>query len=426
MKILVVGSGGREHALAWRLARSPSAREVLAAPGNPGIESVAKCFPVAADDFSGLLRLVAEEKVDFTVVGPEAQYAAGIVDKFAKEKRFIFGPTAAAARLESSKAFAKRLMAKHKIPTAEFRVFDHVEQALGYVAAAVPPLVVKADGLAAGKGVTVCRTTEEAVEAVKGAMERRSFGDSGARVVVEECLTGPEVSVMALTDGERILAFPPAQDHKRVGDGDTGPNTGGMGAFCPVPAVGEDLLRRIETEILVPIVHAMKREGHPFSGLLYAGLMLTPSGPKVIEFNVRFGDPETQVLLPLVEGDFAALLAGVARGRLEPGDFAVASRAAACVVAASGGYPGPFRKGEPIAGLEDLDGEKDVLVFHAGTARDKDGRIVTAGGRVLGITATGSDVRSARDRAYRAAERIRFAGMHYRKDIAARAAGSVA
>ncbi len=400
--------------------------EVIAAPGNPGIESVARCFPVAAHDFAGLLRLAAEEKVDLVVVGPEAPLAAGIVDRFQKEKRLIFGPTAAAARLESSKSFAKRLMAKHKIPTAEFRVFDHADQALAWVEVAQTPIVVKADGLAAGKGVTVCASNADAIAAVKSAMEAKSFGEAGARVVVEECLTGPELSVMALTDGERILVLPPCQDAKRVGDGDTGPNTGGMGAFCPVPSVGEPMLRRIEEEILVPIVHAMRREGCPFSGLLYAGLMLTPSGPKVIEFNVRFGDPETQVLLPVIDGDFGALLAGVARGKLDPGDFSVGPRAAVCVVAASAGYPGTFSKGETVHGLAALAEARDVTVFHAGTVRGPAGGVVTSGGRVLGITATGPDVASARARAYQAAATVRFQGMHFRKDIAARAAGAVA
>ncbi len=426
MKVLVVGSGGREHALVWRLARSPSVTEVIAAPGNPGIEEIARCFPVPADDCPGLLRLVAEEKVDFTVVGPEAPLAAGIVDKFMKEKRLIFGPTAAAARLESSKAFAKRLMQRHKIPTAEFRVFEHADQALAYVEAAQTPIVVKADGLAAGKGVTVCQSNADAVAAVKAAMETKAFGESGSRVVVEECLTGPELSVMALTDGERILAFPPCQDAKRVGDGDAGPNTGGMGAYCPVPSVGEPMLRRIEEGILVPIVHAMRREGCPFSGLLYAGLMLTPSGPKVIEFNVRFGDPETQALLPVIDGDFGALLASVARGKLARGDFSVGSKAAVCVVAASEGYPGPFRKGETVEGLAALAGDQDVIAFHAGTTRGPAGGVVTSGGRVLGVTATGPDVRAARERAYRALGSVRFAGMQFRKDIAARAAGAVA
>lgn len=418
MKVLVVGSGGREHALAWLLKRSPSVSEVLAAPGNPGLAELGRCFPVAADDADGLLRLAREEGVDLTVVGPEAPLAAGLADRFARQKRLVFGPTAAAARLESSKAFAKRLMQKHRIPTASFRVFDDAAKALAHVRAAPPPLVVKADGLAAGKGVFVCGTTEEALAAVEAAMTRKAFGEAGARVVVEECLTGPELSVMALTDGETLFPLPPCRDHKRALDGDRGPNTGGMGAFCPVPGVSEDLLRRVEREILVPVVHAMRVEKCPFAGLLYAGLMLTPSGPKVLEFNVRFGDPETQVLVRRLAGDFGALLLSVARGRLDAHAVSVSPEAAVCVVACAGGYPGPSAKGVPIAGIETAARREGVVVFQAGTARDARDRLVTAGGRVLAVSAVGADVAAARARAYAAAADVRFEGIHYRADIA--------
>jgi phosphoribosylamine---glycine ligase len=423
MKALVVGGGGREHALVAALARSPEVEAVWCAPGNGGIAAVAECVPdLFVSDLDGLADFAERHGIDLTVVGPEAPLVAGIVDRFRARGLRIFGPTQAAARLEGSKAFAKRLMLRNNVPTAGYRTFDvladareHVEQLDLY------PVVVKADGLAAGKGVTVCLSRAQALAAVEEAMTSRRFGEAGERIVVEEFLRGEEASVHAITDGDTLLVLPSAQDHKRVGEGDTGPNTGGMGAYSPAPVVEGPLLDRIVRDVLVPTLHGMKREGCPFSGVLYAGLMMTRGGPRVLEFNVRFGDPEAEVLLPRLKSDLAKILVAAADGRLaEIDDLEVDERPCLGVVLASGGYPGPYQAGKRIGGLAEAEALPDVHVFHAGTRRSGDG-VVTAGGRVLCVSALGADHAEARSRAYEAADRIAFDGVYMRRDIGERA-----
>ena len=422
MKVLVVGSGGREHALAWKLAQSPLATRVFIAPGNAGTEAEGENVPIAADDVPALVQFARQEQIDLTVVGPEKPLALGIVDAFRAEKLTIFGPTQAAAELESSKVFCKELLRFAAVPTPEFHVFHDPQSALRFLESRKDmPVVVKADGLAAGKGVIVCSNRQEAIEAVRRIGIEKQFGSAGDRLVIEERLDGEEVSVMAITDGRTILPLPPSQDHKRAYEGDQGPNTGGMGAYCPTPVVDEKLLRWVEERILVPTVHAMKHKGRPFTGVLYAGLMITRQGPKVLEFNVRFGDPECQPTLFRMKGDLLPILLEAARGRLdriEPPDWEPG--AAICVVMASEGYPGSYEKGKPIRGLEEAQSLENVKVFHAGTAR-KDGQIVTAGGRVLGVTARGPSISAAKYEAYRAVKMIRWEGAWCRKDISDRA-----
>lgn len=420
MKVLVVGGGGREHALAWKIAQSPVCSELLCAPGNPGIAKVARCLPVAAEDVSGLVALARREQVDLVVVGPEKPLSLGLADALAEAGIRCFGPRANAAEIESSKAFAKGLMERAGIPTAAFGVFEDPEEAKRFARRWDGRVAVKADGLAAGKGVVVCSTVAEADAAIDSMLVARSFGSAGARVVIEERLEGEEASVIALVDGERFVVLAPAQDHKRAGDGDTGPNTGGMGAYSPTPAVGPADLERIEREILEPAVRQLAKEGRPFRGALYAGLMMTPGGPKVIEFNARLGDPETQPILARLESDLLPALDAVARGDLRGVDLRFSERPALTVVMAAEGYPGSVRKGDPIEGLDRVEEGADLVVFHAGTEA-RDGRIVTAGGRVLGVTARGATLEEARARAYAACEQIRFAGVHYRRDIAHRA-----
>jgi len=420
VKVLVVGGGGREHALVWKVLRSPQVDEVIAAPGNAGIGEVARCAGVKAEDIEGLLRLAQDEKVDLTIVGPEAPLALGIVDRFQGAGLRIFGPTEEAAKIESSKVFAKELMARYGIPTAEFQVFDDPQKARQYIRKMGAPIVVKADGLAAGKGSIVCGTLEEAYRAVERIMEEREFEDAGDLVVVEECLVGEEASILAITDGEAIKPLLPSQDHKPVYDGDRGPNTGGMGAYAPAPVVTEELADMVMEKVLRPTIEGMHREGIPYRGVLYAGLMITEEGPKVLEFNCRFGDPESQAVLPLLEGDLVEILDAAVDGRLGEVEVRNSDGAAVCVVLASGGYPGKYEKGKVIEGLEELKAMPDVMAFHAGTAR-KDGKIVTDGGRVLGITAVASDIPKAIKRAYEAVEKVRFEGMHYRHDIGQKA-----
>jgi len=426
MRVLVVGSGGREHALAWRIAGSPRVERVLAAPGSDGMAGVAACFPeVEAGDADGLARLARREAVELVVIGPEAPLAAGVGDRLREAGLAVFGPSGRAARLESSKAFAKEFMARHRIPTAAFRVFDRVDEARRHLGQLDGPCVVKADGLAAGKGVYVCDARPDALAAVDEIMAERRFGEAGARVVIEERLQGEEVSYYALSDGEHVLSLAAAQDHKRALDGDRGENTGGMGAYSPTPVLSEAVEKRVLEEVVHPTIRAMAAEGSPYRGVLYAGLMIEPGGaPKVVEFNVRFGDPETQPLMLRLRSDLVPLLDAAARGdlgRAAAPDFA---DAAVCVVLASGGYPRDFATGQAIHGLEEAEGDPDVVVFHAGTRRDARGGFVTAGGRVLGVTARGAGVREARDRAYAACDRIRFEGLHLRRDIAARALAS--
>jgi phosphoribosylamine--glycine ligase len=419
-RILIVGGGGREHALAWKLAQSPKQPQLWCAPGNAGIASLAHTADIAADNVPALLELVRKQNIDLVVVGPEAALAAGIVDEFQDRGIRIFGPTREAAQIETSKSFCKNLLRKHNIPTANYRVFDRLEDAARYVEKTPHPVVVKADGLAAGKGVVVCRTPEESAAALAQMMRDRVFGKAGERVVVEEFLSGEEVSVIAVTDGQAIAILESSQDHKRVGDGDEGPNTGGMGAYSPAPCFTEDLASRTAREIFVPLVHALRSERKPYRGVLYAGLMLTRTGPKVLEINARFGDPETQPLMMRLKTDLLSLVEATIDGKLSRVDLEWDPGPAVCVVAASGGYPGEFKKGLEVSGLDKADAMPGVKVFHAGTA-SKGGKVVTSGGRVLGVTARGETVAAARDTAYRAMAAIRFEGMHYRRDIARRA-----
>jgi phosphoribosylamine--glycine ligase len=422
MRVLVVGSGGREHALVWKLARSPRAERVLAAPGSDAIAALAECHPeVKAQDLDGVVALARRESVDLVVIGPEDPLAAGLADRVRDAGVAVFGPSRAAARIESSKAFAKAFMARQRIPTAAFSTFEDLAAAQAYVRSLGGPCVVKADGLAAGKGVVLCDGPEEALAALQEIMAERRFGASGERVVVEERLVGEEVSYYALCDGQRVVPLAAAQDHKRALDGDRGENTGGMGAYSPVPVFGDAVEKRVLEEIVHPALAGLAREGSPFVGVLFVGLMIEAGGtPRVIEFNARFGDPEIQSLVLRLDGDLLPLLDAAARGRLDPASTLGLRDAAVCVVLASGGYPREYRTGLPIDGLDDAERDPDVVVFHAATRRAGD-RFVTAGGRVLGVTARGPSVAAARDRAYAAAARIRFEGVHLRRDIAARA-----
>ena len=419
MKILVVGSGGREHALVWKIAQSPLVSQVFAAPGNAGIASLARCVDITVDNLEGLADFAAHEKIDLTVVGPEAPLCRGIVDLFHERKLRIFGPSREAAELEGSKIFCKELLRRNGIPTAGFRVFTEANAARAFVKTAPYPLVVKADGLAGGKGAVVCGEPSEAEAAVEQMMVRRVFGDAGARVLVEEFLSGVEASVISFTDSRTIAIMESAQDHKRVYDGDRGPNTGGMGAYSPAAVAPERDAERVEREILVPVVHALNKEQRRFQGILYAGIMYTKSGPKVIEFNVRHGDPECQPLMMRMKSDLVPVLEAVIDGRLEQCDIEWDPRPAVCIVAASGGYPGRHEVGYEISGLAEASAAPETVVFHAGTLA-KDGKVVTAGGRVLGVTAMGADLRSAQQAAYNAVRKINFTGMHYRTDIASR------
>jgi phosphoribosylamine--glycine ligase len=418
MRILVVGSGGREHALAWALKRSPSAGELFVAPGNGGTGAIAENVAIAADDIESLSRFVAEKSVDLTVVGPEAPLVEGIVDRLNAEGKRCFGPTRAAARLEGSKVFSKEFMRRHRIPTADFEVFDDASAARGFVRAKGAPIVVKADGLAAGKGAIVAKTAEEAERAIEDIMVKRAFGSAGERVVIEECLEGEEVSIHAVCGGGKATLLPSSQDHKRVFDGDKGPNTGGMGAYAPVRRAGDDVRRMVLDEVILPTLHGMEEEGNPFAGVLYAGLMMTPKGPRVLEYNVRFGDPETQVLLPLVKSDLALLLYESAGGALPDRVELHADKCAATVVVASRGYPGSYEKNMAIAPLDAIDDESRV-VFHAGTKRTGSG-LVTSGGRVLAVTAWAKDLAGALQHAYRGVEKVRFEGAFWRSDIGRR------
>ena len=417
----MIGSGAREHALCWKLAQSPSVLKLYCAPGNAGTAQVAENVALDPLDIPGLVDFAEHEGIDLTVVGPEKPLLAGIVDAFEASGLRIFGPSREPAQLEGSKIFSKELMRDVGIPTARFEAFDSAESALGYLATAALPIVVKADGEAGGKGVTVARTRKEAEEAVRTLMESRVFGESGARITIEECLVGPEVSVLAFVDGDAVKPMLAIQDHKRAGEGDVGPNTGGMGAYAPVPACPPALVETIVRTILRPAVEAIRETGIPFRGLLFAGVMLTDDGPKCIEFNVRFGDPECQVAMTLLEGDLAEILLACVEGRLEELSLPFSSRASMTVVMASGGYPGAYETGYPIFGLDAAAKLDAVQVFHAGTKLAEDGRILTAGGRVLSITATGETLAEARERAYAAVEKIRFEGANVRRDIGWRA-----
>ncbi|GIX34784.1 MAG: phosphoribosylamine--glycine ligase [Lysobacteraceae bacterium] len=425
MKVLLIGSGGREHALAWKLAQSPRVEEVLVAPGNAGTATEPGCRNVAikADDLDGLLELARREQVGLTVVGPEAPLVAGVVDRFRDAGLRIFGPTAAAARLEGSKAFAKDFLRRHGIPTARYEVFTEVAPAIAHLRRQPLPIVIKADGLAAGKGVIVARSLDVAEAAVQEMLSGNAFGEAGARVVIERFLEGEEASFICMVDGRHVLPMATSQDHKRVGDGDTGPNTGGMGAYSPAPVVTEEVHRRVLDEIILPTVRGMAEEGTPFVGFLYAGLMIDPEGaPQVIEFNVRFGDPETQPVMMRLRSDLAGLIEAALEGRLDGAEAIWDPRPALGVVMAASGYPHKVRVGDPIEGLDAAgSGTEDCKLFHAGTAIDSEGRVVTAGGRVLCATALGENLAAARDRAYRLAGTVRWPGAFQRSDIGWRA-----
>ncbi|MFM8172819.1 MAG: phosphoribosylamine--glycine ligase [Pirellulaceae bacterium] len=427
MKVLIVGNGGREHALAWKISQSSRVDRIFVAPGNAGTALEAENVAISSTDIAALIALAKKEKIGLTVVGPEAPLALGIVDAFQKEGLRIFGPSQVAAQLESSKVFCKNLLRQADIPTADFQVFRDADSAMRYIKARYPnerdraPVVVKADGLASGKGVIVCSRRQDALDAIDRIARREEFGKAGRQMVIEERLEGPEASVLAITDGKTILTLPPCQDHKAAFDGDTGPNTGGMGAYCPTPIVDTELLESIEERILVPTIHTMKRNRKPFKGVLYAGLMLTSAGPKTLEFNVRLGDPECQPLLMRLQSDLMDILEATVDGCLDSIEDPIWDpRPALCVVVASEGYPGEYEKGKEITGLEAAGQVEDVKVFHAGTRLDQ-GRVLTDGGRVLGVTALGATISAAKLQAYTAVQKVRWPGAWCRKDISDRA-----
>jgi phosphoribosylamine---glycine ligase len=418
MKVLVIGGGGREHAIVWKLSQSSKVTQIYCAPGNPGIAELAECVSIAVSEIEKLADFTKKEQIDFTFVGPEEPLSLGIVDYFKEQGIAIYGPSKEAALIEGSKAFAKELMMKYQIPTAKYASFTNYEEALAYVRSEGAPIVIKADGLAAGKGVVVAKTLEEAEEALQSMMKEVSFGSAGARVVVEEFLEGEELTLLAFVNRTTVKAMVPAQDHKPVYDGDKGPNTGGMGTYAPLPHIDPSIVEQIIHEIVEPTAKAMVEEGCPYEGILYTGLMLTKSGPKVIEYNARFGDPETQVVLPLLETDLLDILLASLTGELENVKVKWKDKSAVCVILSSAGYPGPYEKGQVIKGLDHV--TDTAIVFHAGTTL-KDGEILTNGGRVLGITAIGHDLKEARELAYQSVEKVSFIGAHYRTDIGSKA-----
>jgi len=420
MKVLVVGGGGREHALVWKIAQSPKVSKVFCAPGNAGISRLATLVPIKANDLEGLLVFALKEKIDLTVVGPEDPLTRGVVDLFESKGLRIFGPNRKAAEIEGSKAFAKEIMKKYGIPTASFKTFKKRAEAVTYLQSQKLPIVVKADGLAAGKGVIVCKTLEEAIRSVDQIMVEKVFGDAGKQVIIEECLVGEEASFIAFTDGKTIIPTASSQDHKAVFDGDEGPNTGGMGAYSPAPVVTPKVHEKIMNEILRPVIDGMAKEGRPCKGALYAGVMVSEGQPKVLEFNARFGDPETQPVLMRMKSDIVPVLEACCHGTLSEQRIEWDKRASVCVVMASGGYPGDYEKGKKIQGLEDVSRMKDVYVFQAATAMDQNG-IVTNGGRVLGVTGLGEDIPKAIERTYQAVRKISWDGVHYRNDIGQKA-----
>ncbi len=418
MKVLVIGGGGREHTLVWKIKQSPLVTKIYCAPGNAGIMQDAQCVDISVMDNDRLLKFAIKEKIDLTIVGPEAPLVNGIVDVFEENGVPIFGPSKRAAELEGSKAFMKYIMSKYEIPTADYRVFDEYNSAKSFLLNHNGPIVVKADGLAAGKGAIVCKDREEALLALDKVMKTREFGDAGNKVVIEECMVGDEVSVIALSDGENFVTLVPSQDHKRIFDNDQGPNTGGMGAYAPTPHIPAELMQQIEEKIIAPTIKGMALEDRPYKGILYAGLMITKDGPKVVEYNVRFGDPETQVILPMAESDLVEAILAARDGRLSDITWKNRQGGAVCIVLASGGYPGSYEKGKKIHGL-DHQWDDGVFVFHAGTKKHGND-IVTDGGRVLGVTAIDTSISRAADKAYKAVKWIAFDGAYYRKDIAAR------
>jgi len=420
MKVLVIGGGGREHAIVWKLSQSRHVDKIYCLPGNAGISEMAECIDVDLDDFGALIDFVKYEWIDLTIVGPEEPLSRGIVDAFEREGRRILGPNRDAAQLESSKVFAKDFMRRYRIPTAEYRVFTSYLHAEDYVRMKGAPIVIKADGLAAGKGVFVASTLDEAIDALRLIMKERAFGEAGNRVVVEEFLDGEEASFMAFCDGKNVIPMASSQDHKRAFDGDRGPNTGGMGAYSPAPVITGEMEASIMRKIIWPVMKGLRAEGIRYRGVLYAGLMIKGGSPYVLEFNCRLGDPETQPVLSRLNGDFVDIAFAILDGRLSDIEVRWRPEASVCVVLASRGYPGSYEKGKVITGLDEAKRQKDTFIFHAGTSFEG-GNIVTSGGRVLGVTALGRDIKEARERAYRAAALIHFDGMHYRKDIAERA-----
>lgn len=425
MKVLVIGSGGREHALVWKLSQSPRVDNIFCAPGNAGISEIAECLDIKADDIDALVNFAKYEWIDLTVVGPEIPLTAGIVDAFKKEGLRIFGPDALGAQLEGSKVFAKEFMRKYRIPTAECKAFTSYLHAEEYVRLKGTPLVIKADGLAAGKGVFVVNTVDEAINALKLTMKEKIFGSAGNKVIVEQCLKGEEASFMVLTDGETVVPLAASQDHKTVFDNDQGPNTGGMGAYSPASVITKSLEADIMQSIINPLIKGLSKEGINYRGVIYAGLMICDGKPYVLEFNCRFGDPEAQPVLVRLESDFFEALRATAEGKLEDVKFSWKDNASVCVVLASKGYPGPYEKGKIIKGLDSLKNKNDLMVFHAGTSISDKGEFITSGGRVLGITSLGRDIKAAKDNAYRAIEKIHFEGMHYRRDIGDKAIKAV-
>ena len=438
MRILVIGSGGREHALVWKIAQSKLADKIFCAPGNGGIAGLAECIDIKSEDIPALLNFARKEKIDFTVVGPEAPLVAGIVDEFNKADLKIFGPNKKAAQLEASKIFTKQLLAKYNIPTASFKIFDNAKEANQYIEKIGAPCVVKADGLAQGKGVVVAKTVQEAKQAVSAMMLEKIFGDAGNRVIIEECLVGQEASILVFTDSKAVIPLASSQDHKRIFDNDEGPNTGGMGAYSPAPIVTDQLFKAILDTIIYKTIDGLVKEGIEYRGVLYAGIMITKEGTKVLEFNVRFGDPETQVILPRLKSDLLEVMLAVSQQKLTKffnlgGRLSWHNRACVCVVCASKGYPGIYEKGKEITGLDEAAKMKDIVVFHAGTKEVKSdlpaGRqekskgkiIVTNGGRVLGVTGLGDTIKDAINTTYDAVNKIHFEGMHYRKDIGKKA-----
>ncbi|MBT2737768.1 phosphoribosylamine--glycine ligase [Bacillus sp. ISL-7] len=414
MKVLVIGGGGREHAIVWKLSQSPKVTQIYCAPGNPGIAELATCVSIAVSDIEKLAAFAKKEQINLTFVGPEEPLSLGIVNYFKEQGLAVYGPSKEAALIEGSKAFAKELMMKYEIPTANYASFTNYEEALAYVRSEGAPIVIKADGLAAGKGVVVAKTLIEAEEALQSMMKEVSFGSAGARVVIEEFLEGEELTLLAFVNGTTVKPMVPAQDHKPVFDGDKGPNTGGMGTYAPLPHIDPSIVVRIIDEIVGPTAKAMADEGCPYEGILYTGLMLTKSGPKVIEYNARFGDPETQVVLPLLETDLLDILLASLTGELEKVEVKWKDKSAVCVIMSSAGYPGPYEKGQVIKGLDHV--TEPAIVFHAGTTL-KDGEMLTNGGRVLGITAIGDHLKEARELAYQSVEKVSFNGAHYRTDI---------